>query len=139
MAGKVGHIVPWIKMSWEKIGKALQCCIRKRNTRSNAKGVSKRSAKTLPVTSVDIKSWIKEGFKHERSEIGKIGERRGSSRKDFDHTGEATSFDKPHIIIPTQAKGIALCLGVRTLTSKRKVLLCRMIKFCLSPHPTMIW
>ena len=26
----------------------------------------------------------------------------------IDHTGEATSFDKPHIIIPTQAKGIAL-------------------------------
>ena len=26
----------------------------------------------------------------------------------IDHTGEATSFDQPHIIIPTQATGIAL-------------------------------
>ena len=42
----------------------------------------KGQRRPLPVTSVDIKSWIMEGNKHERSEIGKIGERRGSSRKD---------------------------------------------------------
>jgi hypothetical protein len=42
----------------------------------------KGQRRPLPVTSVDIKSWIKEGFTHERSEIGKTEQRRGSSRKD---------------------------------------------------------
>ena len=38
--------------------------------------------KPLPVTSVDTKSWIQEGIKHERSAISKTGERRRNPRKD---------------------------------------------------------
>ena len=120
-----------------QIGKGLSRWHPKRNTRSNAKYDS-WPLKTLPVTSVDIKSWIKEGFKHERREIGKIGERRGSSRKDWSH-GWGYFSDVSHIIIPTQAKGIAHALVSVLYLSKRRVLLCRMINFCLSPHPTMIW
>ena len=42
----------------------------------------KGQRRPLPVTSVDIKSWIMEGTKHERSAVSETGKRRGSSRKD---------------------------------------------------------
>jgi len=42
----------------------------------------KGQRRPLPVTSIDIKSWIMEGNKHEQSGISEIRKRRGNSRKD---------------------------------------------------------
>ena len=45
----------------------------------------------------------KKGKKNERSSTGKTDKRRGSSAK-IENIGEGTKFEKPHIIVPTQAK-----------------------------------
>lgn len=83
MAGKGDSYRPVDKKKWEENWeRAFSANTRKRNTQSNAKGLSKGKTKPLPVTSIDVTQWIQKGFKNERSKIGTIGERRGSSRQD---------------------------------------------------------
>ena len=90
--------------NWER---AFNADTRKETHDQMQRAYLKGQRRPLPVTSVDIKSWIKEGFKHERSEIERLVSGEEVLAK-IDRTGEATSFDKLHIIIPIQAKGIAL-------------------------------
>ena len=83
MAGKGDSYRPVNQKKWEENWeRAFNANTRKRNTHQMQRAYLKGQRRPLPVTSVDIKSWIMEGNKHEQSGISEIGERRGSSRKD---------------------------------------------------------
>ena len=70
MAGKGDSYRPVNQKKWEKIGKGLSVLTPGKETHHQMqRAYLKGQRRPLPVTSVDIKSWIMEGNKHERSEL----------------------------------------------------------------------